>query len=135
MEETHFYTKKQHLEFSFLEMTAIVRVAKLMAMADGRLDEAETKLMFLQAESFGISIEDYGRMLQIGDKMEPAFTMEIIKSMDYQKKKYVAAYLGTIMMIDEDIDEKEFAVWNRITTMAGLPTMSVREAAMYIAEL
>ncbi len=61
--------------------------------------------------------------------------MEIIKSMDYQKKKYVAAYLGTIMMIDEDIDEKEFAVWNRIITMAGLPTMSVREAAMYIAEL
>ena len=37
------------MEFTKLEMSAIVKLAKVMVMADGRVDEKEMKLMILPA--------------------------------------------------------------------------------------
>lgn len=135
MAKAYFVSKKKNLQFSFLEMAAIVRVVKLMATADGKLDDTETHLMFYQAEYFDISVQEYGQLMHTGDDMEPSETIEIIKSMNYQKKKYVAAYLGTIMIIDEDISDRELLIWKRITEKADLPVMTIKEAGMYMAEL
>ena len=130
-----FFSQKQHLQFNTLELSAIVKLAKVMAAADGHLDVKELAVIANEAKRFGIPKDDLNLILSTGDAMEASDSIIIVKAMDTKRKKYVAAYLGCIMAIDGDIDDKELAFWQLVSTLAGLPTMSINEAINYMSEL
>lgn len=130
-----FFSQKQHLQFNALELSAIVKLAKVMAAADGHLDVKELTVIANEAKRFGIPNDDFDMILTTSDAMEASDSIMIVKAMDTQRKKYVAAYLGSIMAIDGDIDDKEFTFWQLVSTLAGLPTMTIIEAVNYMAEL
>ena len=46
----------------------------------------------------------------------------------------MAAYLGTIMAVDGDINDREMALWKLLSQICGLPTMTVADAVSYLAE-
>ena len=52
--------------------------------------------------------------------------------MTYEQKKYVAAYLGTLMASDKDINDKELALWRLLSKLCGLPSMNITDAVEYM---
>lgn len=123
------------LSLSKLEMSAIVRMAKIMALADGVVKEEEMKLIASQLHVFGVPDDDVCTILEISDSMQPSEATSIINSMTSEQKKYVCAYLGVMIAIDGDTDDKETALWGLISTMCNLPTMTIAEALDIMANM
>lgn len=114
-------------------MAAIIQVAGAMAGADGNAHPNETKMMMQEAIRFGISGEDFASLLQQASKTEGTAAMVEIATMSDAQKRYVCAYLGTLMAIDGDIDDKEKALWQLVSTICKLPSMTIADAIEYMA--
>ena len=120
------------MTFKRTEMIAIMSMANAMIMADGRIDDAETSVISAEMLKFGIPLEDFKEIYTRGMNMEPDIAVDIVSKMTYEQKKYVAAYLGTLMASDKDIDDKELALWRLLSTLCGLPTMNITDAVEYM---
>lgn len=55
--------------------------------------------------------------------------------MTNEEKKYVTAYLGTIICADGKIEDSEIKTWALVTTICDLPKMSLREAIELMGKL
>ena len=123
------------LSFTRIEYAAITKLAADMASADGNADPMETAFMALEAKRFNLQGEDVKNLLSLATEMTPADAIGIVSKLDDKHKRYVAAYLGTMIVVDGDKDDKELALWRLISTLANLPTMNIAEAQQYMAEL
>ena len=121
------------MEFNKVEMTAILSMANAMIMADGKVEDEETRVISREMVKFGVPLEDFKEIYLKGIEMEPIYATEIVSKMSSEQKNYVAAFLGTIMAVDGDIDDKEMALWRLISQVCGLPAMSVKDAIFYMA--
>ena len=121
------------MKFNKVEMIAIMSMANAMIMADGKVEDEETIVISHEIMKFGVPIEDFKEIYLRGIEMEPSYATEIVSKMTPEQKKYVAAFLGTIMAVDGGIDEKEMALWRLLSQICGLPTMSVKDAVFYMA--
>ena len=133
-----FETKKQtvsteRLSFSRQEMAAIIQIAGAMAGADGKAHPNELKMMANEANRFGISDTDFKTLLSNASSMDSGAAIAEIATMNDAQKRYVCAYLGTLMAIDGEIDNKEKALWQLISTLCKLPTMNIADALAYMA--
>lgn len=116
-------------------MAAIIKLAKLMALADGRPDKKELQIMSTELMRFGVPAEQLEGLLQAGDELDPTQALGVISSLDTERKRYVSSYLGALMAIDGDIHDDELKLWQLISTICGLPTMSVGDAISTMASL
>ena len=116
------------MTFSGQELTAIIKMAKSMVMADGKIKPAEIAVMTREFMRFGILQDQVDLLLKASDSIEASQAVALIARMDEERKKYVASYFGVIMASDGDIDDNELALWTLISTLCGLPTMTVMEA-------
>lgn len=123
------------MRFNGLEISAITKLAKAMVMADGKVKEIEIAVMTNELQRFGVQKNQIQALLETGDAMEIAQAMGVVSGLDYQHKRYVSAYLGTIMAADMDIDDTEMALWRLISTLCELPTMNIKEALEIMANL
>ena len=123
------------MNFSKLEMSAIVKMAKAMALADGVIDPKEKIMMANELERFDVPSSDVRTILEIGDSMQPSEAASVINAMNAEQKKYVAAYLGTMIAIDGDIDDTELVLWRFTSTICNLPTMSIAEAIAFMSNM
>ncbi len=105
-----------------------------MMIADGKLEDEETSLISSEMIKFGVPLEDFKDIFTKGQNMEPSVAADIVTKMTYPQKKYVAAYLGALMAIDSDIDNREMALWRLISQICGLPSMTVADAVKYMSE-
>ena len=111
-------------------------MGKILVLADGRLDENEMAGYDLELSRIGVSTaDDLEKVLALTEDMEPAAACSVISKMDEEKKTYVSAFLGTLMVIDESIDKRELAVWGVVGQLCGLPSMTVGEAVKYMENL
>lgn len=124
--------KMESLQFSQKEMAAIIAVAKAMTLADGNLDKREVSMMSKEALRFGIVPDDFMNLLRKSDDMELEETFAVIAVMNEAQKRYVTAYLGTMMAVDGNIDDAEMKLWNFVSLICKLPTMSILDAIAYI---
>lgn len=67
--------------------------------------------------------------------MNSSTALSIISTMKDEEKRYVTAYLGTMIAADRDINDKEVALWGLISTLCDLPTMTINEAIELISNL
>lgn len=123
------------MQFNGRELQAILKMANAMVMADGRVDENEVRVMTTELLRFGVPIDHVEKLLQGANVMSNSDALAILVSLDDERKKYVSSYLGTIMVSDGDIDEKEMALWQLISTLCGFPTMSIKDAVNNMANL
>ena len=114
------------------ELKAIVKMAKTMIAADGRLDAAE--IVMLATELTKLSRFDNEKILEAADVMEPAEALRILKGLTTDEKKYVCGYLAAISKADGDVSSKEVAVWQLVSTLAAFPSMTFAEAIKFWAE-
>ncbi len=123
------------MRFNGLEISAITKLAKAMVLADGKVQNIEIAVMTKELARFGVQESQLQTLLAAGDAMDMTQAMAVVSTLDYEHKKYVSAYLGTIMAADFDIDDTEMALWRLISTLCELPTMNVQEAVSIMAEL
>ena len=116
------------MTFNGEEMTAIIKMAKAMVMADGKIEPSEIAVMIGEFTRFGVPKNQVDLLLKASDNIEASQAILLIAGMDEERKKYVASYLGVIMAADGDIDDNELALWTLISTLCGLPTMTVMDA-------
>ena len=123
----------ENLKFSRTEMAAILYWAGLMAAADGKAHPNEVKMMVNEANRFGISVTDNKSLLDLAGTMTAESALAEVATMSDAQKRYVCAYLGTLMAIDGDIDDKEMALWQMVSSLCKLPTMNIADAIHYMA--
>ena len=114
-------------------MSAITKLALAMAAADGEVEKTELTYMAIEMARFGIN--DAEPILKGAEAMDPTIALAIVEKFDYERKKYVAAYLGTMMAANGDIDDKELALWRLTSTLCGLPSMNIQEAINHIKNI
>lgn len=117
------------MRFNDEELTAILKVAMAMVMADGRIDDSEKLAIGVEMARLGVPNERFRKLLFAIGTIENVEAFAILLSLDVEKKKHVSSFLVAIMMSDGDIDEKEMALWKLVSTICDFPVMSVIEAA------
>ena len=123
------------MTFSGQELTAIIKMAKSMVLADGKIEPSEIAVMTREFMRFGVLQDQVDLLLKASDSIEASQAVALIARMDEERKKYVASYLGIIMASDGDIDDNELALWTLISTLCGLPTMTVMDAINNMKDL
>ena len=120
------------MTFSGNELAAIFRLGKMMANADGRLHKDEMLVLVKELARFGVPGDHIEPLERIGDSMDPSELLGTIAAMKEEQKKYVAAYLGVILAIDGDIDDAEMKLWGLVSTLCGLPKITIKQALEYL---
>lgn len=116
------------MEFSRIEMVSIMKLAMQMAAADGKLADEELAAISAHAKSFGVGTEDLKQILKEAATVKSELALAVVANMTSSQKRYVTAYLGTIVAVDGDIDDSEIKLWSLISALCDLPTMNIREA-------
>ena len=124
-----------NLQFNGRELSAVVRLAWEMILADGKVEEIETKTLALELLRFGVDENQCPVLIAAAQSMEASEAIAIVSLLKDNEKKYVAAFLGTIMAIDRNIDDAEMKLWKFISTICRLPTMNVAQALQIMSEL
>ena len=121
--------------FTNNELCAVLKLALVMANADGKVSEEESAMMCLELLRFGVDQDKVKTLARLGDKMSNVEACKIVSNMTADEKKYVTAYLGTIICADGKIDDSELKTWALITALCDLPTMSIGEAITIMSDL
>ena len=116
------------MTFNGKELIAIIKMAKAMVKADGKIEPSELSVMAVELARFGVPENQLKTLLKASDNMETSQALVLINEMDEERKKYVAAYLGVIMVSDGDVNEQELILWNLVSTLCSLPEMNITEA-------
>lgn len=121
--------------FTNQELSAILRIATVIAGADGNISNEETALMALELLRFGVSEEKSQIITREASTLSPAEACIIISKMTSEEKRYVTAYLGTMICADGKIEDSEMRAWALISKICNLPTMSLKEAIEILRKL
>lgn len=130
MSEQERTKNKNNMTFTQNEMVAILKLAKLMAVADGKLTNDERAIMFADLGSFGVASNSLQSTVleKLADDMEPTAAIAIVANLTTEEKKYVCGYMAAVMIADGEIDSKEQALWKLVSALASFPIMSIAEA-------
>lgn len=119
------------MKLSGLQLAAILKAGKLMVLADGKVEPQEMLVLTHELRNFNVPDKEVKTLLEAGDAMDTGLMIATLNSLDLHTQKYVAGYLATIMVSDGDIDDTEMKLWQLTCTLAGFPTMSLKEALDY----
>ena len=114
------------------QMTALVKMMKLIMAADGVIEEAEIKYLGLELARFNVPASHLEGLLALSDAMEFSEAISIISSLDNTHKNYVTAALGAMIAADGDVDDAEIKIWSLVSALCNLPEMSIKQAAAMI---
>ena len=114
--------------FTNQELSAIFRMATVVASADGNISDEETALMALELLRFGVSEEKSQIIMKEGLSLSPAEACIIISNMTSEEKRYVTAYLGVMICADGKIEDSEMKTWALTSKICNLPAMSLGDA-------
>lgn len=121
------------MQFNQLQLAAMVKAGKTMALADGKIEENELLVISSGLMKFGVSKRDFDIILELSDAVSPTDMLSILSKMGNEQKKYVCGYLAAIMASDGDVDDSEAKLWCFISQLASFPEMTLAEAGAFWA--
>lgn len=119
------------MEYKGIELSAIVKLANAMVMADGKVANEEIAAMCIELAKFGVDENAAKSIIGAADAMEYGHAVAVVAAMNLEQKKYVTGYLAFIMAADGEIAATEVSMWQLLSTLAQLPTMTVAEALQF----
>jgi uncharacterized membrane protein YebE (DUF533 family) len=119
------------MQFNQLQLAAMVKAGKTMALADGKIEENELLVITSGLKKFGVSKRDFDAILELSEIVNPTDMLSILSKMGNEQKKYVCGYLAAIMASDGDVDDSEVKLWCFISQLAGFPEMTLAEAGAF----
>ena len=118
------------LSFFENEKIAIAYVAVAMQGIDGDSNAQEYIFNALVMKKFEITNYHLGS----AGKLSLLDAMATLKSMSEEKKRCVSAILGSLIIIDGRIDDKEMSLWRLLSSICSFPTMSLQDASSIMKE-
>ena len=100
----------------------------MMAEIDGVVLHEEIKSIEDAMANLNVARDEYDKLKIEGEKTECIDALVIIYKMSKDKKKYLSAFLGYIISVDDDINDAELALWSFIIKVCTLPKMNIRQA-------
>jgi len=124
------------MTFNSLELASILKLAVLMAQADGKVTEEERGMIAFEFnQRLGVTSKtESDRISNLAAELEPSAELSYISRMNAEKKEYVTAFLGMLMAIDGEIDGKELVLVNLVTDLCDLPGMSLARASEILSK-
>ena len=119
------------MKYTGIELSAIVKLANAMIMADGKVANEEIAAMSIELAKFGVDENAAKSIIGAADAMEYGHAVAVVAAMNLEQKKYVTGYLAFIMAADGEIAATEVSMWQLLSTLAQLPTMTVAEALLF----
>lgn len=119
------------MKYTGIELSAIVKLANAMIMADGKVANEEIAAMSIELAKFGVDENAAKSIIGAADAMEYGHAVAVVAAMNLEQKKYVTGYLAFIMAADGEIAASEVSMWQLLSTLAQLPTMTVAEALLF----
>lgn len=119
------------MQFSGLELSAIVKLAVAVAASDGNVAEQEKAALSLELLKFGLDEKAVNSLIEGAKIIEFKDALTIISLMNDMQKKYVAAFLAVIIAADGVIEDSEIRVWSLISALCGLPEMTIGEGVKF----
>lgn len=119
------------MKYTGIELSAIVKLANAMIMADGKVANEEIAAMSIELAKFGVDENAAKSIIGAADAMEYGHAVAVVAAMNLEQKKYVTGYLAFIMAADCEIAATEVSMWQLLSTLAQLPTMTVAEALLF----
>ena len=119
------------MKYKGIELSAIVKLANAMIMADGKVANEEIAAMSIELAKFGVDENAAKSIIGAADAMEYGHAVAVVAAMNLEQKKYVTGYLAFIMAADGEIAATEVSMWQLLSTLAQLPTMTVAEALLF----
>ena len=111
-----------------IELTAILSAGMFLSNADGRLDDSEKEILIKELGSFNVTEDEAEIYLKVAIDLSVEQTVEILKAMSDDAKKYACGYLGAVMICDGDVDDNEMEAWRAFSGACDFPTMTLGEA-------
>ena len=121
--------------FPYQDRKAIYCIARAMVYADGKVEENELKVFTLEMTRIGCALEEILEFEKGIGSYDAAEAVARISQFSADKKKYVCAVLGALLIVDGDAADDELKLWSLTSMICGLPTMTVGEALEYMASL
>ena len=119
------------MKYTGIELSAIVKLANAMVMADGKVANEEIAAISIELAKFGVDENAAKSIIGAADAMEYGHAVAVVAAMNLEQKKYVTGYLAFIMAADGEIAATEVSMWQLLSTLAQLPTMTVAEALLF----
>lgn len=119
------------MKYTGIELSAIVKLANAMIMADGKVANEEIAAMSIELAKFGVDENAAKSIIGAADAMEYGHAVAVVAAMNLEQKKYATGYLAFIMAADGEIAATEVSMWQLLSTLAQLPTMTVAEALLF----
>lgn len=119
------------MKYTGIELSAIVKLANAMVMADGKVANEEIAAMSIELAKFGVDENAAKSIIGAADAMEYGHAVAVVAAMNLEQKKYVTGYLAFIMAADGEIAATEVSMWQLLSTLAQLPTTTVAEALLF----
>lgn len=82
------------MQFNQLQLAAMVKAGKTMALADGKNQENELLVIISGLKKFGVSKRDFDAILELSEIVNPTDMLSILSKMGNEQKKYVCGYLA-----------------------------------------
>ncbi len=122
------------MNFSFDDRKAIYCIARAMVLADDEVVVNEMKALATGMSMIGSTPEELMDFENSNESFEPSDAVTHIAGFNSEKKEFVCAFLGTLIVVDGDVDANELRLWGLTTYFCDLPTMSISDAMEYMAE-
>ncbi len=117
-----------NIQFSREELAAVLKMANAMIAVDGKIEDVETSLLGREMIRLRVNENEFNNAYRRSEEMKYSEALRTISLFDWPRKKYLGAFLGTIMAIDGEIDANETKLWNYTAELCELPLLSIEEA-------
>lgn len=104
-------------EFNYQQKISMMRILLDIINADGRIDVRETALFNKLAKDFEL---DNDSRFDVDNKLSILALIEI-KNFSCKQKDFFARLMSNMIVVDEDINVNEVAIYNIVTQFCGIP--------------
>ena len=104
------------VEYTYQQKIAIMRILLDIIHADGIIDARETFFFQKLKEEFQLAEEDHEAV----NTKNSLLALTQIKLLDEEQKRHFAQLMAQMIIVDEDINVNEVAIYNVVSDFCGI---------------
>jgi uncharacterized tellurite resistance protein B-like protein len=104
------------VEYTYQQKIAIMRILLDIIHADGIIDARETFFFEKLKDEFQLAEEDH----EVVKKKNSLLALTQIKLLDEEQKEHFAKLMAQMIIVDEDINVNEVAIYNVVSEFCGI---------------
>ena len=106
------------MELTYQQNIAMMRILLDIIHADGRIDAREVFLFNQLKDEFNLTDEDH----IVVEKKNSLLALAQVKEMTEEEKDYFARLMNRMIIVDEDINVNEMAIYDLVCDFCGIST-------------